>query len=109
MTPVLGGTLVFKVMIIGRWSSNAFIYYIRSQAIEFLIGNFSKRRKMISKEEYFVVPKTDNLQARWVQTLYSNTALREDNRNNLGNKYRIGSRKNFYIMSDNVPLTNYES
>jgi len=45
MALVWGGTPVFEVMIIGRWSSDAFVKYIRSQVIEFSKGI---SQKMIS-------------------------------------------------------------
>jgi len=43
MTLVLGGTPVSKVMIIGQWSSNAFINHIRSQVIELFNREFLKK------------------------------------------------------------------
>jgi hypothetical protein len=46
MTMFLGGCPVFLIMMIVRWSSNAFLRYIRKQAKEF---NHNVSRKMLTQ------------------------------------------------------------
>jgi hypothetical protein len=53
MAMYLSGVPVFTIMLLGRWSSDAFLRYIRKQVQEFSSGVSSK---MIQKEEFFTVP-----------------------------------------------------
>jgi hypothetical protein len=38
----LGEIPIYTIMLIGRWSSNAFLFYIREQ-VEQLLGNVEKK------------------------------------------------------------------
>ncbi len=53
----LGECPVYTIMLIGRWSSNAFLRYIRKQVIEFS-HNVSK--KMLRLRHYRHVPDYDH-------------------------------------------------
>jgi hypothetical protein len=46
---------VFTIMLMGRWSSNAFLRYIRKQVKEFSHGVSSK---MIRNENFFTIQNT---------------------------------------------------
>jgi hypothetical protein len=49
----LAGIPVFTIMLLGRWSSDAFLRYIRKHVKEF---NAGVSQKMITHEEFFTVP-----------------------------------------------------
>ena len=51
MAMYLAGVPVFSIMLIGRWSSTAFLKYIRKQAEEFLQGISSKMLSNMSKTQ----------------------------------------------------------
>ena len=53
MAMYLAGVPVFTIMLIGRWSSDAFLRYIRRQVHEFSAGVSSK---MILAPDYFTIP-----------------------------------------------------
>jgi len=53
MAMYLSGVPVYTIMLLGRWSSDAFLHYIRKQVKEFSLG-ISK--KMITKEDFFTIP-----------------------------------------------------
>jgi hypothetical protein len=53
MAMYLSGVPVFTIMLLGWWSSDAFLRYIRKQVQEFSSGVSSK---MIQKEEFFTIP-----------------------------------------------------
>ncbi len=53
MAMYLAGVPVFTIMLLGRWSSDAFLWYIREQVQGFSLGISSK---MIQNEEFFTVP-----------------------------------------------------
>ena len=53
MAMYLAGVPVFTIMLIGRWSSDAFLRYIRRQVQEFSAGVSSK---MILAPDYFTIP-----------------------------------------------------
>ena len=53
MAMYLAGVPVFTIMLIGRWSSDAFLRYIRRQVQEFSSGVSSK---MILSSDYFTIP-----------------------------------------------------
>jgi hypothetical protein len=57
MAMFLAGVPVFTIMLLGRWSSDAFLRYIRKQVREFSSGISSK---MILNENFYTVP-TDTL------------------------------------------------
>jgi hypothetical protein len=48
---------VFTIMLLGRWSSNAFLRYIRKQVKEFSNGI---SLKMIQHEHFFTIPSTSS-------------------------------------------------
>jgi hypothetical protein len=58
MAMYLSGVPVFTIMLLGRWSSDAFLRYIRKQVQEFISGISSK---MIHKEEFFTVQTESNI------------------------------------------------
>jgi hypothetical protein len=49
----LAGTPVYTIMLLGRWSSDAFMRYIRKQVLDMSHGISSK---MITYEEFYTVP-----------------------------------------------------
>jgi hypothetical protein len=53
MAMYLAGVPVFTIMLLGRWSSDAFLRYIRKQVHEFSTGISSK---MIQNENFYTVP-----------------------------------------------------
>lgn len=53
MAMYLAGVPVFTIMLLGRWSSEAFLRYIRKQVKEFSRGISSK---MIENEKFFTIP-----------------------------------------------------
>jgi hypothetical protein len=53
MAMYLAHVPVFTIMLLGRWSSDAFLRYIRKQVKEFSNGISSK---MIQNEHFFTVP-----------------------------------------------------
>jgi hypothetical protein len=67
MAMYLNGIPVYTIMLLGRWSSDAFLRYIRKQVTEFTKG---VARKMIQRPVYFHVshagredPRTHNRQS----------------------------------------------
>jgi hypothetical protein len=57
MAMYLNGIPVYTIMLLGRWSSDAFLHYIRKQVEEFSKG---VARKMIQRPVYFHVAHADN-------------------------------------------------
>ncbi len=57
MAMYLAGIPVFTIMLLGRWSSDAFLRYIRKQVKEFSTG---VSKKMIIHEHFFTVPSASN-------------------------------------------------
>jgi hypothetical protein len=55
MAMFLAGIPVFTIMLMGRWSSDAFLRYIRKQVKEFSLGVSSK---MIQNENFFTIQNT---------------------------------------------------
>lgn len=53
MAMYLAGVPVYTIMLIGRWSSDAFLRYIRRQVQEFSSGVSSR---MILTQDYFTIP-----------------------------------------------------
>jgi len=54
MATYLNGAPVYTIMLIGRWSSDAFLLYIRKQVQEFTSGVSSK---MINTSSFFTIPE----------------------------------------------------
>jgi len=57
MAMYLAHVPVFMIMLLGRWSSNAFLDYIRKQVKEFSNGISSK---MIQHEHFFTIPSSSS-------------------------------------------------
>ena len=55
MSMYLAGVPVFTIMLIGRWSSDAFLRYIRRQVQQFSSG---VSRRMIVSEGFFTIPES---------------------------------------------------
>jgi hypothetical protein len=55
MAMYLAGIPIFTIMLLGCWSSDAFLRYIRKQVQEFSSGISAK---MIQNEEFFTIPLT---------------------------------------------------
>jgi hypothetical protein len=53
MAMYLAGVPVFTIMLLGHWSSDAFLRYIRKQVQEFSSGVSSK---MIQRSDFFTIP-----------------------------------------------------
>ena len=49
----LAGTPVYTIMLIGRWSSDAFMRYIRKQVLE---ASHGISAKMLSFEDFYTIP-----------------------------------------------------
>ena len=73
MAMYLAGVPVFTIMLIGRWSSDAFLRYIRRQVQEFSSGVSSK---MILAPDYFTIPDAGHEDPR---TRNTNFAARLNN------------------------------
>ena len=58
MAMYLAGVPVFTIMLIGRWSSDAFLRYIRRQVLQFSAG-VSKRMVGLAAQDFFTVPDVD--------------------------------------------------
>jgi hypothetical protein len=58
MMYLVAGVPVFTVMLIGRWSSNTFLCYIRRQVLQFSVGIL---KCMVSNQaqDYFTLPNFD--------------------------------------------------
>jgi hypothetical protein len=65
MAMYLAGVPVFTIMLIGRWSSDAFLRYIRRQVLQFSVG-VSKRMIANQEGDFFTLPDfgTDSPRAR---------------------------------------------
>jgi hypothetical protein len=57
MTMFLAGIPVFTIMLLGHWSSDAFLRYIRKQVKESSAG---VSQKMILYEDFFTIPTQNN-------------------------------------------------
>jgi hypothetical protein len=57
MAMYLAGVPVFTIMLLGRWSSDAFLRYIRKQVKEFSTGI---SQKMLLNENFYTVPMTSS-------------------------------------------------
>mmetsp|Transcript_52765 Transcript_52765/g.78637 ORF Transcript_52765/g.78637 Transcript_52765/m.78637 type:complete len:94 (+) Transcript_52765:186-467(+) len=53
MAMYLAGVPVYTIMLIERWSSDAFLHYIRKQVKEFTLGI---SRKMLLTPDFYTVP-----------------------------------------------------
>ena len=58
MAMYLAGVPVFTIMLIGRWSSDAFLRYIRRQVLQFSAG-VSKRMVSNQAQDFFTLPEFD--------------------------------------------------
>jgi hypothetical protein len=58
MAMYLAGVPVFTIMLIGRWSSDAFLRYIRRQVLQFSAG-VSKRMVSAQAQDFFTIPDID--------------------------------------------------
>jgi hypothetical protein len=58
MAMYLAGVPVFTIMLIGRWSSDAFLRYIRRQVLQFSAG-VSKRMISTESQDFFTLPDFD--------------------------------------------------
>jgi hypothetical protein len=61
MAMYLAGVPVFTIMLLGRWSSDAFLCYIRKQVKEFSRGISAK---MIINKNFFTIPKSSSKDPR---------------------------------------------
>lgn len=87
MAMYLAGVPVYTIMLIGRWSSDAFLRYIRRQVQEFSAG---VSRRMILSPDFFTVPDQ-------VQSL-------EDPRSS-GNRHNFSGRGLIGLSSQSRALT----
>jgi len=84
MAMYLAHVPVFTIMLLGRWSSDAFLRYIRKQVKEFSNGISSK---MITKESFFTIPSTSTQDPRT-----ANNPLNLASRNNNGLGFKVTIR-----------------
>jgi hypothetical protein len=75
MAIYLAGIPVFTIMLLGRWSSDVFLRYIRKQVKEFSRGISSK---MIQNEIFFTIP-TISHDSQTLSTFPLNHASRFNN------------------------------
>jgi len=75
MAMYLAGVPVFTIMLLGRWSSDAFLRYIRKEVQEF---SHSISCKMIQSEKFFTI----------ADPIVSNDLLRNGARNNFGPNFK---------------------
>jgi len=75
MAMYLARVPVFTIMLLGRWSSDAFLRYIRKQVKEFSTGISAK---MVQHDHFFTVPSTSKDDPR-VSKHPLNLALRNNN------------------------------
>ncbi len=68
----LSGTPVYTIMLMGRWSSDAFMHYIRKQVISLSHGIASK---MLTFEQFFTVPNFVHTAADGDTSSQNNTNL----------------------------------
>jgi hypothetical protein len=66
----LAGVPVYTIMLLGRWSSDAFLRYIRKQVKEFSKG-ISK--KMLTNDKFFTIPTVSNVNTK-IKSNMSNTS-----------------------------------
>jgi hypothetical protein len=86
MAMYLAGIPVYIIMLIGRWSSNAFLLYIRKQVQEFS-KNISQN--MTTNEHFFTIPTASNEDRR-----IRNHPLKHSSRQNIG----PGSKDALHIL-----------
>jgi hypothetical protein len=95
MSMFLSGTPVYSIMLIGRWSSDAFMRYIRKQV---LAASHGISKKMLTYEDFFTVPDFVHNAA--------DGDLRTRNRNNLASttsfngthaSMRLGAHPAFHL------------
>jgi hypothetical protein len=84
MAMYLAGVPVFTIMLLGRWSSDAFLRYIRKQVKEFSTGI---SQKMIHHEDFFTIP----LPPSGVSNS-TNRPSKSDSRNNYGVDFKVAIR-----------------
>jgi hypothetical protein len=84
MAMYLAHVPVFTIMLLGRWSSDAFLRYIRKQVKEFSDGISSK---MIQNEHFFTIPSASAEDLR-----VTNSSLNPACRNNHGPSFRVTVR-----------------
>jgi hypothetical protein len=80
MAMYLAGVPVFTIMLLCRWSSDAFLCYIRKQVQEFSKG---VSQQMISNEEFFTIPATSKEDPR-----ISRHPLNHSSRNQNGSLFK---------------------
>jgi len=81
MSMFLSGTPVYTIMLVGRWSSDAFMRYIRKQV---LAASHGISQKMLTYEDFFTVPNFVHNAA--------DGDLRTRNRNNLASTTSFNGR-----------------
>ena len=95
MSMFLSGTPVYTIMLMGRWSSDAFMRYIRKQVLSACHGI---SQKMLTFEDFFTVPDFVHNAA--------DGDLRTRNRNNLASttsfngshaSMRLGTHQAFHL------------
>ena len=94
MSLFLGGVQTFSIMMIGRWSSDAFLKYIRKQVEQF---TYNSSKRMLECESFFTTPNFVPM------TSNSDTRTRND-RNNFATVRHNGipntnSRQPFALVS----------
>jgi hypothetical protein len=57
MAMYLAGVPVYTIMLLGCWSSDSFLRYIRKQVKEFSNG---VNQKMLTNDEFFTIPSLPN-------------------------------------------------
>lgn len=57
MAMYLAGVPVYTIMLLGRWSSDAFLHYIHKQVKEFSNG---VSKKMLTHDKFFTIPFNTN-------------------------------------------------
>jgi hypothetical protein len=71
MAMYLAGVPVYTIMLLGRWSSDAFLQYIEKQVKEFSKG-ISK--KMLTNDKFFTIPTISNVNTRVKKNTLNNSS-----------------------------------
>ena len=74
MAMYLSSIPVFTIMLIGRWSSDAFLRYIRKQVQEFSAG---VNRKMLTADVFFTIPEAQHEDPRVSGNLHNFAARKK--------------------------------
>ena len=91
MAMFLADTPLFVIMLQGRWSSDAFLRYIRKQVKQFSVGLSAK---MVRHEHFFTIPSADRFDPRMPGHQHSFAANNNIGRDTQGQNRRVSFHLN---------------